>query len=312
MIVVTTPTGQIGRRLVDLLLAAPEPADAQLVRTVRVITRDPDALDPAVRDRVEAVAGSHRDPAVLDRAFDGADSVFWLVPPDPRTPGSATEHYLGFTGPACEALARHRVRRVVAVTSLGHGYPHQAGTLSAAFAMDAAFARTGVGYRGLAAPFFLENLIGQAAAIRDRGEFTMALDAARPLATVAVDDIATLAAELLLDPAWSDQAMVPVSSPEDLTPDQLAAVMAQVLGSPVRYRQSSVEDFHAMLLGHGVAAGWARDVATMVRAQNDGIYDAEPHLPPRLSQPTDFRAWCERRLEPVWRKPEAGAPKLET
>lgn len=105
--------------------------------------------------------------------------------------------------------------------------------------------------------------------------------------------------------------MVPVSTPEDLTPGRLAGIMSEVLGSPVRYRQTGVEDFHTMLLGHGVAEGWARDVATMVRAQNDGIYDAEPHLPPRLSQPTDFRTWCERRLEPVWRKPVAEAPTLE-
>ncbi|MBS2554343.1 NAD(P)H-binding protein [Catenulispora sp. NL8] len=222
MIVVTTPTGRIGRRVVELLLAATDPA------SVRVVTRDPAALDPRVRAAVQVVAGSHCDPAALDRAFDGADSVFWLVPPDPRAPGTATDHYLGFAAPACEALAKRRVRRVVAVTSLGHGYPHDAGTLSAAFAMDAAFQHSGVGYRGLAAPFFLENLFSQT---------------------------------------------------------------------------NTVDAFHKMLLGFGVSAGWAQGVADMVRAQNDGIYDAEPHLPPihvpHLSQPTAFRTWCEQQLKPA-------------
>ncbi|MBS2539377.1 NAD(P)H-binding protein [Catenulispora sp. NF23] len=297
MIVVTTPTGRIGRRVVELLLAATDPA------SVRGVTRDPAALDPRVRAAVQVVAGSHRDPAALDRAFDGADSVFWLVPPDPRAPGTATDHYLGFAAPACEALAKRRVRRVVAVTSLGHGYPHDAGTLSAAFAMDAAFQHSGVGYRGLAAPFFLENLFSQTASIRDNGEFAMALAADRPLAAVASADIATLAASVLLDPAWTDQAVVPVTCPEDLTPDRMAAIMSEVLGRPVRYRQNTVDAFHKMLLGFGVSAGWAQGVADMVRAQNDGIYDVEPHLPPthvpHLSQPTAFRTWCEQQLKPA-------------
>ncbi len=74
MIVVTAPTGHIGSQVLANLPRYDE--------AVRVVVRDPDRLPAEVRDRVEVVVGSHRDRAVVDHAFDGADSVFWLVPAD--------------------------------------------------------------------------------------------------------------------------------------------------------------------------------------------------------------------------------------
>jgi uncharacterized protein YbjT (DUF2867 family) len=88
MIVVTTPTGQIGRQVLENVLLGSEP--------VRVIARNPDALSSETIARVEVVAGSHGDPEVVDKAFAGADSVFWLCPPDSRAP-SAEVAYVDFT-----------------------------------------------------------------------------------------------------------------------------------------------------------------------------------------------------------------------
>ncbi len=74
MIVVTTPTGTIGQQVLDKLLKSRE--------TIRVIARDPSRLPARTRERVEVVQGSHSDSRIVDRAFEGADSVFWVVPPD--------------------------------------------------------------------------------------------------------------------------------------------------------------------------------------------------------------------------------------
>ena len=74
MIVITTPTGTIGRQVLGDLLASDE--------SLRVIARDPSRLPPAARERVEVVQGSHGDAAIVDRTFKGADAVFWLVPPE--------------------------------------------------------------------------------------------------------------------------------------------------------------------------------------------------------------------------------------
>src|SRR5580700_10638919 len=129
MIVITTPAGQIGRQVLTNLLGSGE--------QLRVIARDPADLPAGVREDLDIVVGSHGDAAVADKAFSGADAVFWLTPPDPRAP-SVDAAFAGFTRPAAEAFRRHRVGRVVAVSPLGRGTPWaaQAGYATGALAMD--------------------------------------------------------------------------------------------------------------------------------------------------------------------------------
>lgn len=290
MIVITTPTGQIGSQVVARLLDREPP--------IRVIARDPSRLDPGVRDRVQVVPGSHDEPSVLDSALDGADGLFWLVPPS-LAGASAKEYYLGFTRPAAEAIRRHGVSHVVGVSSAGHDWPARAGLLTAAFAMDAELERTGVAYRSLSMPFYMENLLGQLEAIRGQGSFFLGHTADRPLATVATRDIAATAATLLADRSWGGHDNVPVFGPDRLSPNAMAEVMSGVLGQAVGFRQLSLGDVESTLVRHGASEGVARDMTEMIGAQNDGIYDADQAM--ATPGPTDFRTWCGEVLRPALR-----------
>src|SRR5258706_12404794 len=94
MIVITTPTGQIGRQVLGNLLDSGE--------QLRVIARDPSQLPAEVREDLDIVDGSHGDTAVVAKAFAGAPAVFWLRPADP--PGPSVEAALaGFTPPPAPA-----------------------------------------------------------------------------------------------------------------------------------------------------------------------------------------------------------------
>ena len=157
MIVVTTPTGNIGRHVVQHLLDAGE--------ALRLIVRDPGKLAPAVRDRVEVVEGSHGDATVVDRAFRGADAVFWLCPPTPAaTPAAAT---IDFARPGAEAMRRHGVSHIVAATTLGRSTPWEdrAGNATGSIRMVDLLRGTGAAVRGLALPAFMDNALRQAPAI---------------------------------------------------------------------------------------------------------------------------------------------------
>lgn len=161
VIVITAPTGQIGCQTLARLLADGRP--------VRVVARDPARLPPEVRERVEIVQGSHGDSDVVAEAFAGAESVLWLVPPNPQA-DDIEDSYLSLTRPACDALKSQGVQRVVGVSSMGRAYGKPAGLLSPAFAVDELFESTGVHYRSLAMPFFMENLLGQIEAISEQGD----------------------------------------------------------------------------------------------------------------------------------------------
>jgi uncharacterized protein YbjT (DUF2867 family) len=290
MIVITTPTGEIGRQVLDHILDSGEPA--------RVIARDPSRLPERVLNHAEVVQGSHGYADVIIKALAGADRLFWLVPPPPFSqPGRAEHYYLDFTRPAGEAIRGLGVG-VVGVTTLGHGYQGSAGMLSAALAMDKLIEGTGAPYRALALPFFMENLLRQAQAIKEQGTFSMANAAGRPLLTVATRDAAAAAAALLLDTSWSGQASVPVVSPDNLTPDDMAGVISGALGRTIRYRQVPAADYQARMRQRGASEAMAQDMADMTKAQNSGIYDAEPR-DPASAAPTSFRQWCQDTLKPA-------------
>lgn len=288
MIVVTTPTGQIGSQLVRQLLDQD--------KEVRVIVRDASRLDDTARERVEAIEGSHGDPAVLDKALPGAEALFWLVPPDPQAP-SAAEHYLSFARAGAAAIARHRVSHVVGVSSAGHGWPAPAGVLSAAFAMDAELGTSGAAYRALSMPFYMENLLGQLDAIRGRGAFYLTCAGDLPLASIATRDIAAVAAGLLTDLSWTGQENLPVFGPDRLTPDGMAEVISQELGHPVAYRRMSMDDFASLLRSQGASDQAVKDRTEMFTAQDLGIYDADWAAAKTTS--TDFRTWCREVLKPA-------------
>ncbi|MFJ2750560.1 NAD(P)H-binding protein [Streptomyces sp. NPDC087297] len=293
MIVITAPTGNIGSHLLPLLL---ESAPAH--ETLRVVVRDPARLPDAVRDRVEVITGSHGDAEVAGRAFEGADAVFWLVPPDASlTPEDA---YCGFTRPAAKALVAHGVGHVVGVSALGRGTPvaHRAGLVTASLAMDDLIAGTGVAYRALACPSFFENLLEDAAAIRETGVFTDAVDADHKAPRAAVADIAAVAAGLLLNRSWSGIDSVPVLGPQDLSPNDLARIMTEQLRRPVRYEQQPLDELYTDLLGHRIDEAFARAVVDMKRAKSEGL-DAGVTRTPATGSPTTFEQWCARTLKPA-------------
>jgi uncharacterized protein YbjT (DUF2867 family) len=289
MIVVTAPTGNIGRQVLENVLDSNEP--------VRVIVRDPLRLPAQTLDRVEVVQGSHGDPDMVNRAFAGADAVFWLVPPDPHAQ-SLEAAYVDFTRPACDAIRSHGVRRVVGVSALGRGVSDKAGLVSASLKMDDLIASTGVSYRALTMPSFMDNLLRQAEAIKSQGMFFSPISGDRKQPTCATRDIATVAARLLLDPSWSGQDSVAVLGPEDLSFDDMAEIMSEVLGKPVRYRQVSFEAYKARLTERGMSEAMAQGMVDMMAAKNEGLDNAEPRTA-QSTTPTSFRQWCEEVLKPA-------------
>ena len=291
MIVITTPTGQIGHQVLENLLDGSE--------TIRVVVRDASDLPPHTRERVEVVEGSHSEGSVVDEAFTDADAVFWLCPPDPQAP-SVDAAYVGFTRPAAEALKRRGVKRVVAITALGRGtqWADHAGYVTASLAMDDLIAESGVALRGLANPCFMDNIARQADAIKNQGMFFSPIAGDRKLPTVATRDIAATAARLLLDASWSGTEDVPLLGPEDLSFNDMAEVMSSVLGKPVRFQQISFEAYNDRFIEFGVSAAMAQGMTDMARAKNEGIDNAVLRTAEN-STPTSFREWCEEALKPA-------------
>jgi uncharacterized protein YbjT (DUF2867 family) len=291
MIVVTTPTGDIGSQVLANLLDSDE--------EIRVVVRDPSGIPERARKQVEVVTGSHGDAAVVDKAFEGADAVFWLVPPDPHAE-SVEAAYVGFTRPAAEAFKKHSVERVVAVTALGRGTPwaDRAGYVTASLAMDDLIGSTGVALRGLANPSFMDNIVRQAESIKNQGMFFSPIDGDRKLPAVATRDIAAAASRLLVDVSWTGVDEVPLLGAEDLSFNDMAEIMSEVLGKAVRFQQTTFEAYKDRFVSFGMSEAMAQGMTDMAWAKNRGLDNAVKRTSEN-STPTSFHEWCEEVLRPA-------------
>ena len=86
--------------------------------------------------------------------------------------------------------------------------------------------------------------------------------------------------------------------PEDLSCNDMARILTEVLGKPVRYQQIPFEALKGQLLEHGASEAMAQGMIDMMIAKNEGL----DHQVPRTAQgttPTTFRDWSETVLKPA-------------
>ena len=86
--------------------------------------------------------------------------------------------------------------------------------------------------------------------------------------------------------------------PEELSFNDMAQIMSEVLETPVRFQQISGEAYRANLIGLGMSEAMAQGMLEMVVAKDNGLDNAELRTP-QSTTPTSFRQWCEDVLKPV-------------
>jgi uncharacterized protein YbjT (DUF2867 family) len=287
MILVTTPTGDIGRRVLSHLRAAD--------KAVRVIARDASKLPPD--PQIDVVEGSMADTATIARALPGVTRVFWLPPGDPTLP-SAEAAYVGVSRAFCDAIRGSQVTHVVGISALGRGWSKFVGHVTATLAVDDMIAATGVHYRALACASLMDNIVRQAAPIRDLGRFFQPTPADLKLPHVAKSDVARITADLLTDPHWTGVEALPLLGPEDLSFNEMAAILSEVLGRQIAASELPMDHFRQMMRDFGASDGMAQAYVEMLTAKNEGM----DHLftsASRYDTPTTFRIWCKNELLPL-------------
>lgn len=205
-----------------------------------------------------------------------------------------------FTRPACAAFRTHGVTHVVGISGLGRGtaMAEHAGHVTDSLKVDDLIPSTGVNYRALTMPSFMDNLMRQVALIKSQGVFMLANDSDRKLPSCATRDIAAVATRLLVDRSWKGSGSVPLLGPEDLSYNDIARTMSEVLGRPIAFQQIPYDAFKTRLMGSGMTDAIAQGMVDMVTAKNGGLDNGEVRTAEN-STPTSFRQWCMEVLKPA-------------
>ena len=289
-ILVTTPSGKIGRKVLGELLA-PE-------FTVRVMTRDPARLPREILDQVEAVPGSTDDPAALRRALNGVEALFWCVPTESIRETNVRGHYERFAGAASKAVRQAGTPRVVSISAGGKTLERNAGRVTGLQAMENILNQSGAAIRHLRCGLFMENFLDQSRAICESGYFSYPIPGHIPISMVAVSDVADAALRWLVRRDWTGVAGVAVHGPQALSYNQAAAVLERILDRPVGYKEAAVNHYVQSLVGCGASAEYARSLVEMFAELARAITRTGPETVESTAM-TTLAAWTERELLPL-------------
>jgi uncharacterized protein YbjT (DUF2867 family) len=226
-VVVTGATGNQGGAVARGLL--------QRGHKVRALTRDPDSSQAKALAKAGAalVAASLEDTAAIGKALQGATSLFAMTTPAGGT-DAETRQGIGAAN-AAKAAGVHLVFTSVGSANRQTGVPH----FDSKYAVEEHIARIGVRATILAPVFFMENLSFAKEQLA-KGTYPSALTPSRKLAQIAVEDIGAVAVRVLEDAArYAGQRFVLAG--DELTPNDVAAILTRVTGRPIAHFQIPLE-----------------------------------------------------------------------
>jgi uncharacterized protein YbjT (DUF2867 family) len=292
-IVITTPTGNIGKHALQKLLQAG--AD------VSVIVRQPEKLSDSIRGMVKIHQGSLTDVDLVTKAFRGAKAVLWVTPPNITHPDVAAYHSeLGAV--AARAIKESKIPYVVNVSSAG-AHLENAGPISGLAAVERQMSAVTENIVHLRPGFFMENFLQQIEPVKNDGVIYEPLPGDLSYPLVATQDIGAVAARLLLETNWSGHQTRGLHGAADLTFADAAKILSDSIGKQVKYVQITPDQAYHAFLGIGASPGFAKALVEMYQALSKPNAIAESRTP-ETTTTTTLREWSDNVFRPLFAQTE--------
>lgn len=291
-ILVTGASGNVGAQTVRALLeraradgAAPDPFE------IAAAVRDPARYRPEAPN-LRAVRLDFSDPAGWDGALEGADAVFLVRPPEIADVDAGI-------GPFVDRAAARGVRKIVFLSLIGVEsmpyVPHHK--------IEARIRSGGTPFVFLRPSFFMQNLsTTHRAEIAGRDEIFVPAGRGRTN-FIDVRDIGDAAAKVLLETGHEGRAYE-LTGGESLDYFEIARVLSEVLGRPIRYARPSLPRFLVRSVRNGTPFPYALVMAGLYAASALGTADRTTDELERLlgRKPRDFRTFAED-ARGAWSRP---------
>jgi uncharacterized protein YbjT (DUF2867 family) len=286
MVTVMGASGNVGKRITELLLKAGE--------KVRALGRSADKLALLKSAGAEVLTGDATDVAFLTRAFSGADAVHTLLPPDPQSPDYRAKQ--DQEGEAItKAIRDAGVRHIVLLSSLGGDLPAGTGPIAGLHAQEERLrGLQGVNVLILRPAYFFENFYATLGLIKQQGINGGAVAADLSMPMIATRDIAEVAAQALQARNWNGVVVRELLGQRDLTHAEATCILGERIGKPdLQYVQFPYADFASSLVRMGLSENVANLYAEMDRAINDGRVTSHEGRRPENTTPTRFEEFAD-------------------
>jgi uncharacterized protein YbjT (DUF2867 family) len=262
MFLITGITGKVGGATARHLLAQG--------KTVRALVRDREKAMNWADQGVELVDGDWSDAAAIERALEGVDGAFVMLP-TVWAPSPDFKEAKGVIASYVEALTKAPPPRVVALSSMGANRTSGLGMITALSLLEQ-------GFRSLTAPIafvraggFFENFL-YGLHVAQGGTLPVYYDPTNRKSTmVATNDIGAEVATLLAGPAWSGHRVIELGSM--VSADDVAAQLGEVLNLDVKAFAVPRAGWPAAFEQFGIPKGQTGPAEAMFEAVNAGWMD---------------------------------------
>ncbi|UII69889.1 NAD(P)H-binding protein [Pseudomonas sp. HN11] len=254
-------TGQVGAEVARNLLTAN--------KRVRVVVRDAEKGKVWAAKGCEVAVADANDVSALTAAFTASTGVFVLLPPnfDPSEGFPETRYIIENLRSALETA---KPEKVLCISTIGAQAPQQ-NLLTQLQILEQSFGTLDLPITFLRPAWFMENSLWDIEPAKSNGlipSFLQPLD--KPVPMIATADVGKVSAELLQE-NWFGKRIVELESEQQVTPNDIAATLSELLDKPVTmdvvpsdrwealFHSQGMNNPHPRIrMLHGFNEGWIR------------------------------------------------------
>jgi len=277
-------------------------------KKVRGVSRTAGRLEPLVKKGCEAAVADLTNREALAEAFDGAEGVYVMIPPEPAGPDFRM-HQRAVVQAVASALERSKVQHVVTLSSVGADKAEKTGPVVGLHELEERLNRiAGLNVLHLRAGYFMENTLTQAGIIQTLGSAAGPLLPELKIPMIASRDIGVAAAQALIEFDFNSHRTRELLGPRDITMDEVASIIGKAIGqSDLKYVQSSRDQVRDVMLKMGMQADLVSLILEMTSAMNTGFMKAIEPRSVRNSTPTTYEEFVQQKFLPHFRSTRVAA-----
>ena len=285
MFAVTGITGNVGGEVARNLLAAGQP--------VRAVVREIGKGETWTKLGCDLVEADINDASALTTAFRGVDGVFVLVPPN-FDPSPDFREARAIAATLRSAIEAARPGRVVYLSTIG-AQATQSNLLTQHSIIEQALGESSMPISFLRPGWFMENSIWDVAPARNGMISSFLQPLNKPVPMVATADIGRVAAQLI-QTTWNGRRVVELEGPHRVTPKEIAATFAELLGRPVKTEAVPRQTWESLFKSQGMKNPLPR--IQMLDGFNEGWIEFQSGESGSRKGKIELRTVLQRLIEP--------------
>ena len=223
MFVVIGATGNTGSAVAETLLSRKQP--------VRIVVRSADKGAAWKAKGAEIAVASLDDVSALTKAFEGANGLYLLVPPNYGASLWLADQRARMDR-AAEAVKSSGIGHVVFLSSVGGHIAEGTGPIRAARSGEQKLGEVAKNLTILRPCYFMENWAPGIGMAKSQGILPTFIAPRVKVPMIATRDIGRVGAEQLMAGGKGKQ-VIELAGPEEYSPNDVATALGQILGKPV-------------------------------------------------------------------------------